>query len=201
MGLDNKMSDCVFVDATNEDVQRPTLMETWSPRQLVGISCVCMISIVCALFSVFLYGGGVEHHLLSWGPQADFYILNLCIDTWPKYWGVVIMMVSTITLKMFAKQVGWSICKFAVFDQNRKEIYGFRRVELIIGTEILRTGENLVDVFFVVLLFAIYKFDIIIISVLVGMLISLAVVYYLLRKKTFYPHMNAAPQKRHIESH
>lgn len=196
-----KIMDDAFADEYDGSVQRPTLMENMSPRQLVGISCICMISIVCALFSVFLYGGGVEHHLLSWGPQPDFFILSLCIDTWPKYWGVVLMMVSTITLKMFAKQVGWSICKFNVFDQNRREIYGFSRGELIAGTEILRTGENLVDVFFVVLLFAIYKFDIIIISVLVGMLISLAVVYYLLRKKTFYPHMTTPPQKRQMEIH
>lgn len=179
----------------NDDgVQQPTLMENMSPRQLVGIGCLCMTAIVATLFSVFLYGGGVEHHLLSWGPQKDFFILSMCIDTWPKYWGVVMMMVSTITLKTFAKQVGWSICKFNVFDQNRRHIYGFYRGELIAMTEILRTGESLVDMFFVILLFAIYKFDIIIISILVGMLISLVVVYYLLRKKTFHPHLSEQPK-------
>lgn len=177
-----------------DDVQLPTLVENVSPRQLVFMSCMAMTTVVLMLFSVFLYGGGVEHHLLSWGPQPDFFILSLCIDTWPKYWGVVFMMVSAIALKMVAKQVGWSICKFAVFDQNRREIYGFYRSELIICTEILRTGESLVDVFFLVLLYEIYKFDIIIISVGVGMLISVVVVYYLLRKKTFYPHSSKAPR-------
>ena len=194
-----------MLDEWDDSVQRPTLIEKLSPRQLVAISCVCMLSVVCALFSVFLYGGGVEHHLLSWGPQPDYYILSMCIDTWPKYWSVVFIMVASITLKMIAKQVGWAICKFNVFDANRREIYGFRRSELIIGTEILRTGENLVDVFSVVLLFAIYKFDIIIISVLVGTLISLVVVYYLLRKKTFYPHINTPPTDHHkghiVETH
>lgn len=178
----------------DDDVQLPTLVETFSPRQLVGMSCVFMITVVVGLFSVFLYCGGVEHHLLSWGPQADFLILSIPIDTWPKYWGVVFMMVAALALKMIAKQVGWSICKFAVFDQNRREIYGFYRSELIIVTEILRTGESLVDVFFLVLLYEIYKFDIIIMSVGVGMLISVGVVYYLLRKKTFYPHLSRAPR-------
>lgn len=171
-----------------EEVERPTLLENFTQRQLVYISCVFMMVLVSGLSSIFLYGGGVEHHLMSWGPQPDFYILNYCIDTWTKYFAVVFMMVSTLALKLFAKQVGWSSCKFNVFDQNKKTIYGFGRIELIICTEILRTGENLVDVFSVILLFAIYKFDIIIISVMVGMIISVVVVWYLLRKKTFYPH-------------
>ncbi len=190
------MSRESLLDGDEDEVQRPTLMDSMSPRQLVGMACACMLSIVITLFSVFLYGGGVEHHLLSWGPQKDFFILSMCIDTWAKYWAVVFMMVATITLKTFAKQVGWSICKFAVFDQSRRDVYGFYRGELIAMTEILRTGESLVDMFFVVLLFAIYKFDIIIISIMVGMLISLVVVYYLLRKKTFHPHMSEPPKNR-----
>lgn len=183
-------------DLDEDDVQYPTLIETLSPRQLVGISCVCLISVVAFLFAVFLYGGGVEHHLMSWGPQKDFYILSMCIDTWGKYASVIIMMVTAIMLKTFAKQVGWAIVKFLVFDQNRREIYGFFRWELIAGTEILRTCENLIDMFFVILLFAVYKLDIIIISIVVGMLISITVVYYLLRKKTFYPHMSEPPKVR-----
>lgn len=179
-----------------DDVVPPTLIERFSPRQLVGLSCVCMISIVVALFSIFLYGGGVEHHLLSWGPQEDFFILSMRIDTWTKYWSVVFMIVATITLKTVAKQIGWAICKFLVFDQNRRVVYGFYPSELLGYTEVLRTGENLVDMFSVILLFAIYKFDIIIISIFVGMFISLVVVYYLLRKKTFYPHLNEPPKGR-----
>lgn len=182
-------------DIVEEAVQRPTVMENFSPRQLVGISCACMSIIVCTLFSVFLYGGGVEKHLMSWGPQPDFYILSMCIDTWPKYWSIVFMMVATIMLKTFAKQVGWSICKFNVFDQNRRNVYGFYRNELIAWTEVLRTGESLVDMFFLVLLFAIYKLDIIIISIVVGMFISLINVAYLLRKKTFYPHLTEEPKQ------
>lgn len=180
----------------DEDVQRPSLIENMSPRQLVLISCMCMLTIVCTLFSVFLYGGGVEHHLMSWGPQDDFYILSLRIDTWGKYWAVVFMIVATITLKTVAKQVGWAICKFNVFDQNRRTIYGFYMGELLGYTEFLRTGENLVDMFSVVLLFAIYKLDIIIISIMVGMVMSLVVVNYLLRKKTFYPHLSEPPKLR-----
>lgn len=179
-----------------DDVVPPTLLENMTPRQLVGISCVCMTVIVMALFSIFLYGGGVEHHLLSWGPQEDFFILSIRIDTWGKYWSVVFMIVATITLKTVAKQVGWSICKFNVFDQNRRDIYGFYPTELLGYTEWLRTGENLVDMFSVVLLFAIYKFDIIIISIMAGMVISLIVVYYLLRKKTFHPHLSHPPKGR-----
>lgn len=185
------MDEC----SVENDVQYPTLMENMSPRQLVSISCVCMVTVVCILFSVFLYGGGVERHLMSWGPQPDFFILSMCIDTWPKYWAVVFMIVSTLALKMVAKQVGWSICKFAVFDQNRREVYGFFRTELIISTEILRTGESLIDVFFLVLLYEIYKFDIIIISIIVGMFMSVIVVFYLLRKKTFYPHLSKEPPR------
>lgn len=178
-----------------DDVQYPTLSESFSPRQLAGMSCVCMFSVVVMLFSVFVYGGGVEHHLMSWGPQPDFFILKICIDTWVKYWGVVFMMVAAIALKMVAKQVGWSICKFNVFDQNRREIYGFYRPELIFITEFLRTGESLADMFFLILLYEIHKLDIIIISILVGMFISTAVVWYLLRKKTFYPHINKPPPR------
>lgn len=179
-------------------VERPTLIKNLTPRQLVSMSCVCMLSLVVGLFSIFMYAGGVEHHLLSWGPQKDFFILNVCIDTWPKYFGVVMLIVTTITLKTCAKQVGWAICKFAVFDQNRQKIYGFYRGELIGYTEALRTGENVVDMFTLVLLFAIYKFDIIIMSILFGMMISLIVVYFLLRTKTFYPHLSEAPKHHHV---
>lgn len=177
-----------------EDVQPPTLIENFSPRQLAGISCVCTFAVVAMLFSVFLYGGGVEHHLMSWGPQPDFFILSMCIDTWLKYFSVVLMMVTAIMLKTFSKQVGWGICKFLVFDQSRRHVYGFHRGELIFVTEWLRTGENIIDMFSMVLLFAIYKFDIIIISIVIGALISLTVVSYLLRKKTFHPYLTEPPK-------
>ncbi len=177
MFIPEKNSDKVGIE-----YQRTTFLNL-TPRFILRI-CILGKSIVFVLLAAFFHLYGGQEHYMKFGPQPDFKILGIFVDTWPKYNFVVFMVIWINAISVIVKEVGNPIFKFFVYNPEMKDIYGISRFELHAFTNILQGMDLCIEMF--TLIFMISKFDIILISVIVRTVIPIYTVHNLLNSKTFH---------------
>lgn len=145
-------------------------------------------TVILLFFMLNVFNREGSGNLWQFGPSDDLFLLSIPINTWVKYWLVVVMIglikISEVLVNDFASPDVY----FATFDTDRKKIYGFTRLSLQILTGIQSLSNDLGNIFKTIIL--VTRLDIALISVFIQNLTGVVSIYLLLSKKTFYPDID-----------
>lgn len=144
------------------------------------------VTVILLFFMLNVFNREGDGNLWKFGPSDDLFLLSIPINTWMRYWLVIVMIglikISEVLVNDFASPDVF----FATFDTDRKNIYGFTQFSLWILTVIQQLSNDLGNIFKTIIL--VTRLDVALISVLIQNLTGVVSVYLLLSKKTFYPN-------------
>lgn len=145
--------------------------------------CLIFRGLILLLIVGFFHLYGGQSHYLKFGPQPDFKILDIEVNTWPRYHYVLFSLIFITTISALIKEIGNPIIKFYVYNPHAARIDNISKVELQFLTNSLQSMDIFIELFTVATVIS--KFDILLIVSLIRSIIPIFTVYYLLKDKTF----------------
>jgi hypothetical protein len=138
-----------------------------------------------AVLLVVLVGGAFiaapEDGLFKFGPSATLIVGSVVIDSWLRYWALIILVCIFRSLSVIINDIGMPNLGFSIYDPTRETVYGFARMELQLLANAMFLVTSLSNVFSILVTVA--RLDVAVISVFASELSSAASIYYLLGKK------------------
>ncbi len=144
--------------------------------------CVCLngLSLVPVVIFVLLYSE------LKFGPDEHFAILSVKIDTWEKYWGIVLISAFLKITEVVLNDIGSPDLGFRVYNPTEVVVYGFTKNQLNILANAQWFFNNQGAIFRTTLLVS--RIDIALLSSHASDIAGVLTVRYLLnQKKAFHP--------------
>jgi hypothetical protein len=122
----------------------------------------------------------------KFGPDDQFTILSVKIDTWAKYWGIVVISALLKITEVVLNDIGSPDLGFRVYNPTEVVIYGFTKNQLNVLANAQWFFNNQGAIFRTMLLVS--RIDISFMSSLASDIAGVLTVRYLLnKKKAFYP--------------
>ena len=151
-------------------------------RRKVRLGVLMQTFVLFILFGFFHYLGG-KKHLERFGPQDDFIIMDVVIDTWAKYNTLLLVIAITEVVMVIVKQVASPIIKFNVYNPDKPVIEWIKRFELQMICDANNLQELLIEL--ILLMLFLSKLDILLFGVTVRFITRHFTVDYLLAGKQF----------------
>lgn len=135
---------------------------------------LCLL-VTCALLA------SPEGGLFVFGPSETLKIGSVVIDTWLRYWILVVLVCLFRSLSVVINDIGMPNLGFSIYDPTTETVYGFRRAELQLLANGMFLVTSLSSIFSTLVIVS--RLDVAVISTLASEISSAASIYYLLGKK------------------
>jgi hypothetical protein len=137
--------------------------------------CLLVVLVTCALLA------SPEGGLFTFGPSATLKIGSVVIDTWLRYWVLIILVCLFRSCSVVINDIGMPNLGFSIYDPTTETVYGFARTELQVLANGMFLVTSLSAIFSTLVIVA--RLDVALVSTLASELASAASIYYLLSKK------------------
>lgn len=124
--------------------------------------------------------------LFAFGPDADLTVLAIKIDTWKKYWGLLVAVSMIQSINILVNDIGSPNLGFSVYDPTTRKVFGFTRRQLAVYANSMWFINDLNTIFTTKVIVS--RFDVAILSAVAGAVSSCLTINYLLgQKEQFIP--------------
>ena len=145
----------------------------------------CVLGNAATLLAVttLVLAFGSKNSYIRAGPSQDFHILDVNIDTWGKYAGLIVFLCIINTTQIISEDIGMPILGFNIFNPDKKEITEFTKLELQVYGNTMYVISAVRGVFMTMV--TISQIDVAVISVLIKEIVSIYTIRMLLNEKKF----------------
>lgn len=153
-----------------------------TPKKKIQFALTANLILLCFLFFIIFYLGS-ESHYFRFGPQENFVLISIKIDTWRKY-GLLLLIISVIQItEVLIEDLGLPILTFNIYNPDKKVITDFKKMELQIYGNLMFLINNLR--YIIQVLVTVTQIDIAIFAVLMAQITGIITVKFLINEKTF----------------
>ena len=145
----------------------------------------CVIGNAATLVAVtaIVFAVGSKNSYIRAGPSQDFHILDVNVDTWGKYAGLIIFLCIINATQIISEDIGMPILGFNIFNPDNKEITDFTKLELQVYGNTMYAISAVRSIFMTMV--TISQIDVAVISVLIKEIVSIYTIHMLLNEKKF----------------
>jgi hypothetical protein len=154
-----------------------------TPQQRLKICIIGQLLLLISVIIPIVLLANKESTYYRFGPNEDLFIISIKINTWTRYFILVVYIMIIRICKVFITELGMPILSFNIYDPNKKKIEGFTRTELQVQANIMYMMNAFR--YALTLQLSIIQIDIAIISALFSELASVPTIYILLKDKEF----------------
>ena len=152
------------------------------PRKKIQIALAANLVLLCFLFFL-IFNLGSQSKYFRFGPQDDFILISVKIDTWTRY-GFLLLIISVIQItEVLIEDLGLPILTFNIYNPDKKVITDFKKMELQIYGNLMFLINNLR--YIIQVLVTVTQIDIAIFAVLMAQITGIITVRFLINEKTF----------------
>ena len=152
------------------------------PRKKIQIALTANLILLCFLFFL-IFNLGSQSKYFRFGPQDDFILISVKIDTWTRY-GLLLLIISVIQItEVLIEDLGLPILTFNIYNPDKKVITDFKKMELQIYGNLMFLINNLR--YIIQVLVTVTQIDIAIFAVLMAQITGIITVRFLINEKTF----------------
>ena len=124
-------------------------------------------------------------NLFKWGPNSSLQFLDIVIDTWPKWAVLIIFIIVTQILKVFADEIISPFILNTIMDHKEKEMFfSYFESQIICQTYYMFSGITKV----IYVSIAISQIDCILVVLFTDIIVSIYTTHIFLRNKTYQKH-------------
>ena len=154
-------------------------------KRNILVSCVVANCSLTIFLSILIAVLGQGSRYFRWGPSEDLVVVNVRIDTYGMYTGLVLFILLINGTKMIVQHLGWSILGFSTFNPDAIDIYGYNSMtELNVLTNLMQISDAVRFIFEIVV--GTTQIDLGLWAVVGSELTGVFVVRYMLLKKKFH---------------
>lgn len=152
------------------------------PRKKIQIALVANLVLLFFLFFL-IFNLGSESKYFRFGPQDDFILISVKINTWTRY-AILLLIISVIQItEVLIEDLGLPILTFNIYNPDKKVITDFKKMELQIYGNLMFLINNLR--YIIQVLVTVTQIDIAIFAVLMAQITGIITVRFLINEKTF----------------
>ena len=138
-----------------------------------------LLGIVTATMFIF----SSDSTYFRWGPHADFMIISVVIDTYTKYYILLLLIAFLKITKVLIEEIGMPVLSFSIYNPDKKIITEFTKNQLHFYGNAMYFVSSVRSVFEIMV--TITQIDIALISVVFSELASVFTIRMLLNEKEF----------------
>lgn len=144
--------------------------------------------------SAFVFMESDLGKLFAFGPSPTLEILNVRIDTWPRYLALCVGVMLLRSLEVLVNDIGSPNLGFSIYNPTQVDVYGFSKLELQLLANGMFTVNALGYIFKTLII--VTRMDLAIISTLAAEATSVFTIRYLLnQKRGFYPDFDTEQER------
>lgn len=152
------------------------------PRKKIQIALTANLVLLFFLFFL-IFNLGSESKYFRFGPQDDFILISVKINTWTRY-ALLLLIISVIQItEVLIEDLGLPILTFNIYNPDKKVITDFKKMELQIYGNLMFLINNLR--YIIQVLVTVTQIDIAIFAVLMAQITGIITVRFLINEKTF----------------
>ena len=157
-------------------------------RRTLQINIVVSLLALLLLFVPMVMFSGNGQTYFSFGPNENFVVLGVVIDTWGRYALLLCLLTIVWIMELMVQEFAHPILAFTVYNPDCKEIPDFGKNELQLYAHAIYTIEGLKWVLQTMINIA--QFDIALLGVVIKNLVSIYTIRILLNQKAFLSAKN-----------
>lgn len=119
----------------------------------------------------------------GFGPSDDLYVISIKVDSWSKYFGILIVAAMIQVIKVVVEEFGMPVVGFSIYNPDKREIDDFTKNELQFYGNAMFLTSAIRDVFLIVI--SVTRVDLALWNVIVGEITTIYTIRVLLNEKTF----------------
>lgn len=169
-------------EADTEGEKKVVVTRSFTHAEKLRFSTAAKLAVLVMLYAFFHSQGG-QRHIENFGPQDDFVVLDVVINTWPKYMAIMMIVAVTEVVMVLDKQIAAPIIKFYVYNPHVDKIEWMLRGELEFLCNSTSSMEMLIEL--IVLMMMLTKLDILLFGVFVRMATRIFTIHYQTSSKQF----------------
>ena len=153
-----------------------------TPNKKVALCLVgntLLLGIVTATMFIF----SSDSMYFRWGPHPDFVIISVMIDTYSKYYILLLLIAFLKITKVLIEEIGMPVLSFSIYNPDKKVITEFTKNQLQFYGNAMYFVSSIRSVFEIMV--TITQIDIALISVVFSELASIFTIRMLLNEKEF----------------
>lgn len=155
--------------------------------------CVVVNIFGLAALLTFIFGEAPHKSILQFGPSPDLFVLQVRIDSWYKYFSLILANCLSRSLDVLVNDIGSPNLGFSIYDPTKSKVFGFRKWELQLLANAMWMTNGLMSIFRMMV--TVSRFDIAFIAQLASEVTSIFTIHFLLNQKTaFYPEFENEEQ-------
>lgn len=143
---------------------------------------IILLSVI--VFLVFTFNDGSSSYF-RWGPQEDLVLISIKINTWERYFVLLLLQVLIKVCNVIVGEIANPILGFTIYNPDKKEVFGFDKTELQVYANLMFFVDNCK--YTLMFLFSISQIDIAFFGIIVSEITGIFTVRMLLNEKTFHP--------------
>jgi len=150
---------------------------------------LCVISNLFLLFiiiGVIIIFSSREDNYWNWGPNKDLLVISVKIDTWVKYYWLLLFIAILKISNVIISEVAHPILGFNIYNPDKKIITEFTKNQLQIYGNLMYFIDSVRGVF--TILITISQVDVALVGVLISEITGIFTIRMLLNEKTFIPN-------------
>jgi len=150
---------------------------------------LCVISNLFLLFiiiGVIIIFSSREDKYWNWGPNKDLLVISVKIDTWVKYYWLLLFIAILKISNVIISEVAHPILGFNIYNPDKKIITEFTKNQLQIYGNLMYFIDSVRGVF--TILITISQVDVALVGVLISEITGIFTIRMLLNEKTFIPN-------------
>lgn len=120
---------------------------------------------------------------VQFGPNDSMTVISVKIDTWQKYYLLLMFTVVINVVKVISEEIGMPILQFNIYNPHHVHIVDFGKCELQVLANIMYFISTIHSVFMTMMMIS--QLDVALFGVIVKELTSVATIRILLNEKTF----------------
>lgn len=145
------------------------------------LACNLLLTLTTLVIVVLFRDPSTKY--FTYGPRDDLFIISICVNTWNKWWIVVLFISLSKVCDVLINEIGRPILGFTVYNPDKKEINDFTKNELnfLANAMFMISGIR----FILMVVINVTQIDLAMIGMVVSEVTSIFTVRYLLNKKKF----------------
>jgi len=159
--------------------------------------CIALSTALLLGMSVCAYFAALPNKLLAVGPAADLELFAVPINTWPRYWMLLVILSVFRSANVIIADLGAPNMAFTIYDPTKETVYGFSRIELQLSANsmfMVLALNNAISTNATVT-----RLDVVLVTIISSELASAFSIHYLLgKKKKFVPECDTVEEHQRL---
>jgi hypothetical protein len=156
-----------------------------SQRKNVYTGSIVLFGVLIAIFILFHCVGGTDKHFDSFGPSDDLKVLDVKIDTVPRFVAIITIIGIIYAARAYIKNAIWPHIKYPVFNPNQTVIYGFSFNEYTAFTGYIKFVDELIELLLLSIILT--QLDFLIFGNIINSIVMMVAARRALKTKTIIP--------------